>query len=58
MKKDNKVIKCDVNSCIHNNKKSCSLNEIKVSCSCCSDDVNCKNDTVCNSFEIIEKKES
>lgn len=59
MKKENKSIKCEVNACLHNDKKNyCNLSEIKVCCSCCKDDVSCKDDTVCGNFENIEKKES
>lgn len=55
MKKKNQKIKCDVESCKHNNcdEMVCELSEIKVGCGCkCP---NCKDDTVCDSFE--EEKE-
>ena len=60
MKKDSKKIKCEVNACVHNDVKNscCELSEIKICCSCCKDDVSCKDDTVCGSFENVEKKES
>lgn len=55
MKKKNKNIKCNVESCKHNNldEKECKLPEIKIGCDC--DDVHCKEDTICDSFE--EEKE-
>jgi len=57
MKKKNQKIKCNVDTCKHNNtnEKECKLPEIKVgSCSKC-DNPNCKEDTICDSFE--EEKE-
>ncbi len=53
--KKNSSIKCDVTSCIHNNcdVNYCKLNEIKVSCNCCGDDVNNKDETICNSYKSI-----
>lgn len=57
MKKMNKNenIKCDVENCIYNkNKNYCTLDTIKISCTCCSDEVESKNETICNSFENIE----
>ena len=48
MTKKNQKIKC--NDC---EKEMCQLSEIKVGCGC--SDPNCKDDTVCDSFE--EEKE-
>lgn len=49
----NSKIKCDVLTCLYNDCKSnhCKLDEIRVSCSCCNDDVENKDETVCNSYE-------
>ena len=46
-------IKCDVESCIHQNteKAECELEEIKVSCICDNDDCTCSTDTICDSFD-------
>ena len=57
MKKNNSI-KCDVETCIYNNKKEnyCKLSEIKISCNCCGDEVTSKDETICGSFENIEKK--
>ncbi len=51
--KTNHNIKCDVESCKHNNCKEncCSLDEIKVSCTCNSDDATEKEVTICENFE-------
>ena len=55
MKKTNQKIKCSVESCKHNshNNNVCQLSEIKVGCGCCHP--NCKEDTVCDSFEEIKE---
>lgn len=46
-------IKCDVNSCLHNNcdDNCCTLDEIKVSCDCNSDSATKKKETACESFK-------
>lgn len=46
-------IKCDVESCKHQNtdEKMCELDEIKVSCTCNNDECECNDETVCESFE-------
>ncbi|HIT09993.1 MAG TPA: DUF1540 domain-containing protein [Candidatus Onthousia faecigallinarum] len=53
-------IKCDVESCKYQNENlgACSLEEIKVSsnCGCPSNDVSDCEETVCSSFESIEKE--
>lgn len=57
-KKNNYKIKCDVESCVHNNCKDncCKLEEIKVSCSCCGDEVSSRDETICSSFKNIENE--
>ncbi len=54
--KTNNSIKCDVESCKHNNCEEgyCELDEIKVGCTCDND--NCKDtgETVCESFATDE----
>ena len=52
-KKSNSNIKCDVASCNYNNCKegTCSLEEIKVSCSCDNDECLDCGETICQSFE-------
>ncbi len=52
MDENNKSIKCDVSSCKYNDNtdKYCTLNEIKVSCTC--DNCNAhKKETICDSFK-------
>ncbi len=55
MAKKNQTIKCNVETCRHNDcdKMVCQLDEIKVDCGC--DDPNCKADTICDSFEEEKK---
>lgn len=54
MKKKNQKIKCEVDSCKYNDScKNCSLDEIKVSCNC--GNPNCKDETICDSFEEQKK---
>ncbi len=52
MKKDNKKIKCDVESCKHNDCecKNCTLDEIKVSAQGDKKEA-CKKETICDSYE-------
>ncbi len=52
----NTKIKCDVSTCVHNdcNVNCCKLEEIKVSCNCCGDEVSNKDETICNSYRNIE----
>ncbi len=52
MNDDNKSIKCNVEACKYNNSNNnyCTLNEIKVSCTCDSHDA-CKKETICDSFK-------
>ena len=56
MNKKNKI-KCEVESCKHNNCKKgiCELDSIKVSCICKNDECDCTENTICNSFECSEK---
>ncbi len=51
-------IKCEVNSCKHQNtdKQECELDEIKVSCVCDNDDCSCTEETVCDSFDSIDEE--
>lgn len=55
MNDDNKSIKCNVESCKYNNNNDnyCTLNEIKVSCTCDSCDA-CKK----KQYAIVLKKEN
>ena len=52
MKKDNKIINCDVTACKYNDSecKNCTLNEIKISSSSDGKQAN-KKETICDSFE-------
>ncbi len=52
-KKKNERIKCNVESCDHNNKKDncCELDEIEVSCTCKNDECCDCDETICSSFE-------
>ena len=51
-KMSSKNIKCEVESCKHNNKDDnyCTLKEIKISSTCKAKDTN-KEETICDSFE-------
>ena len=53
-------IKCNVESCKHqdSDKCECKLDGIQVSCVCDNDDCTCSVDTVCDSFDTdIEDSE-
>ena len=52
-KKTNKNIKCDVDTCKHNNKDDafCELESITISCTCDNDNCECIEETICQSFE-------
>lgn len=52
-KNTNKNIKCDVDTCKHNNKNEecCELESVKISCTCNNDECECTEETVCQSFE-------
>lgn len=52
-------IKCDVESCKHQNtdEKMCELDEIKVSCTCNNDECECNDETVCESFESANEED-
>lgn len=51
--KSNDKIKCDVNSCTHNNTddKCCELESIKISCTCDVNECHDCKETICESFE-------
>lgn len=51
--KNKNKIKCDVNTCTHNNTKDkcCELESIKISCTCNNDECNCSEETICESFD-------
>lgn len=53
---DNKSIKCNVESCEYNDYENeyCTLDEIKVSCTCNSCNA-CKKETICDSFKERKK---
>lgn len=52
-KNKDKKIKCDVDSCTHNDKdtKCCELDSISVSCTCNNDECEDCKETICESFE-------
>lgn len=56
----NGSIKCDVESCEYNNceEGTCTLDEIKVSCTCDNCDCYDTSETICQSFECKEADES
>lgn len=49
MNKDT-IVKCDVDSCKHNESRNCNLDTLNISCTC--DNNNClhKKETICNNF--------
>lgn len=49
MKKDTKV-KCDVESCKHNDCNLCDLEVLDISCTCNGDSCSNKKETICKSF--------
>ena len=53
---DNKSIKCNVESCEYNDYENeyCTLDEIKVSCTCNSCNA-CKKETICDSLKERKK---
>ena len=57
MNKKKKNIKCNVEKCMHNDcvEKECKLPEIKIGSTCKSNNVSCKEDTICDNFQ--EEKE-
>ena len=57
MTKKKQNIKCNVESCRHNDcsEKECKLPEIKIGSTCKDNSANCKEDTICDNFE--EEKE-
>ena len=56
----NSSIKCDAESCKHQNydKGECELEQIKVTCTCDNNECDCSNDTICDSFECKEECEN
>ncbi len=58
-RKESTNIKCDVESCKHNDYDEgiCKLSEIKVSCTCANDECDCTDSTICDSFETENEKE-
>lgn len=56
----NSSIKCNVESCKHNDseKGSCTLNEIEVDCTCDSCDCTETGETICKSFDCDKKENS
>jgi len=59
-KEEHQTINCDVESCTHNDGENhCELNEIQVSSETTEifDDVEEKDETVCDSFEVEEEEE-
>lgn len=61
-KKKNPSIKCNVETCKHNDCSCgyCDLDEIQVSCTCDHTEVDTKESTICESFECDcdKKKEA
>lgn len=51
-------IKCNVDTCEHNDKKTacCDLESITVSCTCKNDECCCEEETVCKSFKETKNK--
>lgn len=49
MGKDTKV-KCDVESCKHNDCHCCSLEVLDITCTCDKEDCQHKKETICGSF--------
>ena len=51
--KNKKDIKCNVNTCVHNNTDDnyCELDSISVSCACDNDECCDCSETICESFE-------
>ena len=54
MNKNDNKIKCDVETCKHNDSKQCNLDNVKISCNCGCNECNCVDDTICESFEEKE----
>lgn len=48
-----RTIKCDVESCTHNNcsNSCCELEEIKISCTCDNNKCKKSEETICQSFK-------
>ena len=57
-KKQNAKIKCDVETCDHNDNKDleCKLEEIKISCNHGQDEVSGKESTECESYDEKEEE--
>lgn len=59
VKKTNSAIKCNVESCKHQNsdKCECELEQIEVVCNCNEDDCCCSSDTSCGSYECCKEEQ-
>lgn len=57
--KCNSSIKCDVETCKYNDneEEKCTLEEIKVSCTCDNCDCTNKDETICKSFKEVDSDE-
>ena len=57
-KTSNDSIKCNVESCKHNNcdEGTCTLEEIEISCTCDNCDCSNEDETICRSFENDESE--
>lgn len=55
MSKDTKV-KCDVNSCKHNNCNCCDLDVLDITCTCDGEDCENKSETICGSFATKDEE--
>ncbi|MDD6224182.1 MAG: DUF1540 domain-containing protein [bacterium] len=50
MKQESQTIKCDVASCDYQESDRCTLNEIKVGCTCGCNEATQNQETLCQSF--------
>lgn len=55
MSKETKV-KCDVESCKHNDCHCCCLDKLDISCTCDGCNCNDKQETICKSFSKKEEE--
>lgn len=49
MNKDT-VVKCDVESCKHNESHNCNLDILNIGCTCDNENCSKKQETICNDF--------
>lgn len=56
-KDSNESIKCNVESCKHNNceEGTCALDEVEIDCTCNNCDCSKEDETICKSFEATEE---